>query len=294
MSLLKKRLQLFLEEYGKVACVGLILIFTSITLLVLLDHSKVKKLEVSFLDVGQGDAILVTTPSGKQMLVDGGPTNAILEQVAKHTSYFDHTLDVLVATHPDSDHVTGLIPILKKYDVATIITSNVEGSTGIFSDLKEKINEEGAALYVAQKGDVIDFGDGVVVRILYPKNIISQDTNDGSVSMLVTYGEHSFLLTGDLSSKYEPQLIGDDMPKNITVYKAGHHGSKSSSGEALLSYGKPEYTVISAGKDNDYRHPHQETLDRLQKYTQEIISTIDRGTITFMSDGNLLNVVTEK
>ncbi len=294
MNTLQKKPQLFLEEYGKVVCVGLSFIFIIITLLVLLDYSKVKKLEVSFLDVGQGDAILITTPSGKQMLVDGGPTHTILEEVAKHTSYFDHTLDVIVATHPDSDHVTGLIPILQKYDIKNIVTSNVEGSTGIFSDLKEKISKEGATIHIARKGDVIDFGDGVVAHILYPKNSIAKDTNDGSVSMVVIYGEHSFLLTGDLSAKYEPQLIGDDLQKNITVYKAAHHGSKTSSSDTLLSYIKPEYVVISAGKDNNYGHPHQETLSRLQKYTKEIISTIDRGAITFISDGKLLNVITEK
>lgn len=294
MNEIKKKLQLFLEDYGKVFCVGITIIFILITGIALLENGKVKKLEVSFLDVGQGDAILLTTPSGKQMLVDGGATNAILEQVAKHSSYFDHTLDVMVATHPDSDHVTGLIPILKKYTVATIVTSNVDGSTEIFSDLKQKINEEGSTVYVAQKGDVIDFGDGVTVAVLYPKNIIAKDTNDGSVSVVVTYGEHSFLLTGDLSSTYEPQLIGGGLPKNITVYKAGHHGSRTSSGETLLSYIKPEYTVISAGVDNDYGHPHKETLERLQTYTKEILSTIDKGAITFISDGRLLTVTTEK
>lgn len=291
---LRKSFSGYFSEYGKVVFLGALAVLFCLTLYSLYTFLSPKKLAVTFLDVGQGDSILISTPSGKQMLIDGGATNVVLEELNKHISYFDRTLDVVVATHPDSDHVTGLIPVFKKYEVETIVTSNVKGDTGIFGELEKSIEEEGAEVRVAQKGDTISFGDGVELRVLYPTHVVASDTNDGSVSIVVTYGEHSFLLTGDLSQELESELIIDTLPKNITVYKAGHHGSRTSSGEVLLSRIHPEYSVISAGKNNDYGHPHLETLERLQKYGREVLSTIDHGAITFLSDGRTLEVKTEK
>lgn len=289
-----RRWNSFIEAYGKVIFCATLFFILGSSVYSLLEVAERKKLEVTFLNVGQGDAILVTTPGGKQMLIDGGATHIVLEEVAKHISYFDSTIDIVVATHPDADHVTGLIPVLQKYNVATVVTSNVTGSTGIFTDLTEKINDEGAIVHVARKNDTIDFGDGVSAYILYPKNQIAKDTNDGSVSMVITYGGHSFLLSGDLSSAYERELIDDSVPKHVTVWKAGHHGSRTSSSELLLSYIRPEYAVISAGKDNDYGHPHVEVLERFQKYAKETLSTIDSGSITFVSDGRVLEVEKER
>lgn len=249
---------------------------------------------MTFLDVGQGDAILIQTPSGKEMLIDGGPTHKIVNQLGNHVSHFDRTLDVVLGTHPDADHVTGLIPIFNRYDVGRIITSNVKGTTGVFEILSETIENENAPTHVARTGDVIDFGDGVVAHILYPNDRVAKETNEGSVSLLITYGKHSYLLTGDLSSTYEDNLLQDILPRHVTVYKAGHHGSRTSSGVPLLSYIKPEYAVISAGKNNSYGHPHQEVIDRLLVYAKETLSTIDRGAITFISDGHLLTVETDR
>jgi competence protein ComEC len=112
--------------------------------------------------------------------------------------------------------------------------------------------------------------------------------------MVVTYGEESVLLTGDLPSTEEGELMRAGLPKDITIYKAGHHGSKYSSGEQLLSYIKPEYAVISAGKNNKYGHPNPEAMERLQKYSKEILSTIDKGAITFSMDGKSVNISMEK
>jgi competence protein ComEC len=254
------------------------------------------QLRVSFLDIGQGDAILIQTPSGHDMLIDGGPTDAVLERLHEKMSYFDRGLDVVIATHGDADHVTGLIPVLEQYDVKQFVRSSIEADTGIFDDLLSHVQREGAEVRIGKRGDVIDFGDGVVVYVLYPGATISPhtETNDASVSVVITYGQQSFLLTGDLSSKYEPSLIQAVLPKSVTVYKAGHHGSKYSSGEQLLTYIRPEYAVISAGADNKYGHPNPEAITRLQKYSKEILSTIDRGTITFETDGRMIEVRTGK
>jgi competence protein ComEC len=230
------------------------------------------------------------------MLIDGGPSDTVLAELSDELGYFDRRIDVMLATHGDADHVTGLVPVLERYEVGKIIRSPIGADTGVFAELENRIRSEEAETFIGAQGDVLDFGDGVIVRVLYPSRNVPPrtDTNDASVSVVVTYGDHTFLLTGDLSLAYEPRLLAPSLPEDITVFKAGHHGSKTSSGETLLSYIKPEYAVISAGKDNRYGHPNEETLVRLWKYAKETLSTIDRGTITFESDGKNLEVGTGK
>lgn len=292
----RERSLLCVRDYGKVASVLFLFVVSIFCVMWLCIFLQPEKLKVSFLDVGQGDAILIQTPSGHDVLVDGGPTREVLTEVSRELGYFDRDIEVMVATHGDADHITGLIPILEKYNVEYIVRSPVKASTDMFEDLESHIESESANVYVGEKGDVIDFGDGVMLHVLYPTKHVSPkiDTNDASVSFVLTYGEHSFLLTGDLTTKYEPLLLQSVLPKDVTVYKAGHHGSKTSSGEQLLTYVRPEYAVISAGKDNRYGHPAPEVVERLQKYSKEVLSTIERGTITFITDGRLLEVKTEK
>lgn len=293
----KKTLKLFFYEYGKVFTVIVLLSVSLLSICLITSITVPQKLRVSFLDVGQGDSILIQTPSGKDMLIDGGGSNKVLARLGEQMSYFDRDIDVMLMTHPDADHVTGLIPVLEKYNVGMIVLSKGEGHTQVFDDVTKHVNDEHANIQVGERGDLIDFHDGVIVKILYPSaNYVAKknDTNDASVSVLILYGDETFLLTGDLPSTEEGKLISAGIPKNITVYKAGHHGSKYSSGEQLLTYIRPEYTVISAGKDNKYGHPNPEAMERLQKYSKEIISTIGRGTITFVTDGRMMEVKTSR
>ena len=310
----RKKHALIFSEYGKVIFVCCLIVVSVVAIYLIVSLVSQHKLRVSFLDVGQGDAILIQTPSGKSMLIDGGPTNVVLEKMAHEMSYFDNDIDVIVATHPDADHITGLIPVLEKYKISTMVISPAEGSTKIVDDLTSHIIVEHTNTHIAQRGDVIDFHDGVIAKILYPRASYvgkKSDTNDASVSMVITYGDESFLLTGDLPSTEEPKLLNallslrqsrvsrhelasSSVDSHITVYKVGHHGSKYSSGEQLLTYIKPEYAVVSAGKDNKYGHPNIETIERLQKYSQEILSIIDRGTISFITDGRMMEVETGK
>lgn len=292
----RKSIESFFNNYGKVTLVSFSLFLSVVSVCMLVTFIVPQKLRVSFLDVGQGDSIFIQTPSGHTMLVDGGASDIVLTRLGEEMNYFDKSIDVMVATHGDADHVTGLIPVLAKYSVENIIVSPVKAGTSIFTDLEKHIAKENGTVYVGARGDEIDFGDGVVAHILYPQKNLSEktDTNDASVSLVLTYGDHSFLLTGDLTSTYEPQLLSASLPKKVTVYKAGHHGSKTSSGEQLLTYIRPEYSVISAGEENKYGHPNPETVERLQTYSKEVLSTIDQGTISFESDGRIIDVEVSK
>jgi competence protein ComEC len=311
----KKSLKNFFVDYGKVTFLVLTILVCVVTCTYLFNHVKENTLRISFLDIGQGDSILIQTPGGHDMLIDGGGSDKVLEKIGEKMGYFDHHIDVIVATHPDADHITGLIPILEKYDVDTIITSPISGHSKIAEVLGKEISNEHAQVHIAKKGDEIIFGDGVVAYVLYPTKdlkIKDNETNDASVSMVITYGDESVLLTGDLPSTREGDLLTSMLSlwpsasvkcelvksctdsHHITIYKAGHHGSKFSSGEQLLSYIKPEYVVISAGKDNKYGHPNPEAVSRLETYSKQILSTIDKGTITFLLDGKIAEIITDK
>lgn len=291
----QESLRTFFQNYGKILLV-FIFVLSIVFSVSIVFYANPGVLKISLLDVGQGDAILIESPSGKRILIDGGGSNKVLSKLSEELSFFVRDIDVILATHGDADHITGLIPALERFDIRTVVYA-ASGTTELFDDFYRHVEYEDATVTIARQGDRIIFHDGVTVYILSPNEIQSRakDTNDTSIATLVTYGEHSFLFTGDLPIKKEGSLLTNKvLTKNVTVYKAGHHGSNTSSGEQLLSYIRPEYAVISAGKDNRYGHPHEETLTRLKKYSKEILSTIDRGTISFISDGRVLDVVTKK
>ncbi len=253
---------------------------------------------VSFLDVGQGDATLIQTDTGRIILIDGGPSRVVLEGLSRHLSFFTRDIDVVIATHADADHITGLIPVLEKYHVHHIVLSPISGDTNTFASFYEAVDrevmEEGAVIHIAKRGDEMSISSSTKITVLSPRESIPQntETNAASIVTLLETGAYSFLGTGDLPTEYERELI-PLLPRHVTVYKAGHHGSKTSSGVQLLSYIKPEYAIISAGKNNTYGHPHKETIARLHEYSKEIFSTIEHGDISF-SIGNSFSVELEK
>lgn len=243
---------------------------------------------VSFLDVGQGDSIYIETPSGRQMLIDGGKGVSVIRELSQVVPFWDRTLDVVVATHPDADHIGGLIEILPRYHVDRVITSSVLDAEGSDSKEFERLMvEEHAENLVAQRGELIDLGDGVLLEILFPDREVARiETNTGSVIARLSYGDTSFMLTGDSPQaieEYLAQLDGTQLRSN--VLKVGHHGSKTSSAPLFLGYVDAEYAVISRGCENSYGHPHQEVLDALARFQMEVLDTCEDGTITFLSDG---------
>jgi competence protein ComEC len=269
-----------------------LLIISNIVVWVLVSQHREGKLKVSFLDIGQGDAIFVETPSHKHLLLDGGPNKKVLTEIGKLMPFGTKRIDIMIESHPDKDHIGGLPEVVSRYDVGVFLEPGVESENSIDDELHKRFTDKSVQTLLARRGQVINFGDGVKLIILFPNQDVSKwETNDASIVAKLVYGEESFLLTGDSTMKAENILMSlDKKILNSEVLKAGHHGSKTSTSLAYAQAVSPTYAIISAGKDNSYGHPHQVTLDTLNKIGAQILSTIDLGTITFETDGQTMKV----
>ncbi len=255
------------------------------------------KLKVAFLDVGQGDAIYVEAPNGAQMVVDGGPGKKIMEELGRLMPPGDMTIDLIVVTNPDKDHLAGFIDVLDKYEVAKVLESGTKKDTIVYKKFKEMVKKEGMGEILARKGMQIflDEGKGIYFEILFPDRDVSNwSTNDGSVVGKLVYGEKSFLLTGDATLKTENYLLASAVGLKSDVLKIGHHGSRTSTGDKFLEMVSPYYAIVSAGRDNSYGHPHKEVINRLEKYKIPILGTYEKGTVIFETDGFKLDLLSLK
>ncbi|MEK7607916.1 MAG: ComEC/Rec2 family competence protein [Patescibacteria group bacterium] len=245
-------------------------------------------LEIYFLDIGQGDAIYVRTPNGHDMLVDGGPSRIVLQRLAEVMPFYDRSIDVVIETHPDADHIGGLPSVLERYDVGLFLEPGIESKNAIDDEIRRLLTEKNIPSRLAQRGMIINFGDGTHFDILYPDTDVSgfKNTNDASIVGQIKYGSTTVMLTGDSPKKIENYLVRVDGKRlKSDVLKAGHHGSHTSNGENYVRMIAPQYAVISAGKKNRYGHPHKDVLEIFQKLGIQIIRTDREGTIKFVSDG---------
>lgn len=247
----------------------------------------VTELCVAFLDVGQGDSILIQSPSGIQMLIDGGRGNAVLRALPYVIGIFDHELEYVLATHPDADHVGGLVDVFERYKVDTFIRTENESDTEVWQAVQSAGEHEGAVVEYARRGQRYDLGDGVVAEILFPDtDPTDMESNTSSIVLRLTYGSTSFLFTGDSPKAIEEYLVlidGEHLKSD--VLKVGHHGSRTSSAEDFIDEVRPTYAVISVGADNQYGHPHVEVTDMLFNKRINTLRTDEEGTIIFTSDG---------
>ncbi len=249
------------------------------------------ELRVSVLDIGQGDAILVTGPTGIQMLIDGGPSGqAVLSALGNEMSMVDRSINLVVETHPDADHIGGLPAVFNRYDVGAFMSPGIPDDTSAAAALAAAVKSEpNITQLTVRRGMRVELGDGAYADVLYPDRDPSKmETNNGSVIMHVVYGATSFMLTGDLPSTVEDWLV--ELDKNdgelaVDVLKAGHHGSKYSTDDSWLAALHPSMVAISAGANNPYGHPAPETISRIQSEGATIYSTVDSGTLDFMSNG---------
>lgn len=241
-----------------------------------------QRTEVVFLNVGQGDAILIT--QGKyQVLIDGGRTSKeLLARIGRHVPFWDRNIEVVMATHPDADHIGGLPALLRSYRVDAVLTTGATSETETSRQFEEAVKKNtGQEPQRIFQGGKITFPKGGELTILYPPTPLSGsasegDTNEGSIVARFTYGETSFLLTGDLPA--EERVLPGVLP--VTVLKVAHHGSKHSSSEAFLKLIQPKEAVLSVGK-NSYGHPDPGVMERLHRIGARIYRTDQDGDVRY-------------
>jgi competence protein ComEC len=248
-------------------------------------YSQKQELTVNFLDVGQGDAILISEGS-KQVLIDGGPDGQVLlEKLGKYIPFWDRNIEVVIATHPDQDHIDGLIDAMKTYNVEEVIDNSEDADSQVYKKYLETINEKNIPRLKGQIGMNIEISDNAKLEILNPGENLSnnpEDTNSNSIVSRLTFGNNSFLFTGDFPIEREPELIEKNLELRSNVLKVAHHGSKYATSKEFLEKVVPEDAVISVGKNNRYGHPAQETLDRLNSGKIRILRTDQIGDIDYV------------
>lgn len=274
-------------KHIRVYIVLFLLLMTGVIWYSVLDAEK-QVLTVAFLDVGQGDAVFIESPAGNQMLIDGGPSRSVLRELSDVMPFFDRSLDVVLLTHPDMDHVGGLPSVLETYGVSFIFDPRITHDTAAYDAFVDfSHDEEGAQIITPRRGQIIDLGGGAYVRVLFPdRHIPNVEANAGSVSVQLIYGDTEVLLTGDAPQSIEKYLVSIEGSGLVSdILKAGHHGSKTSTSQVFVDAVDPEYVVVSAGRDNRYGHPHAEVLEVIASAGAHVVGTYDKGTIVFESDG---------
>jgi competence protein ComEC len=253
-------------------------------------------LTVNFIDVGQGDCIYISA-GDDNMLIDCGEASAF-SSVSEYLDELGVTdIEYVVGTHPHSDHMGGMSSVVTTYNVGEFIMPYLPDSdiptTRYFEKFMNACAEKNLSITDAEVGRVINIGDATA-EIIAPNSQKYNNTNNYSVGILITHGSNTFLFTGDAESSAEQEMIDGGKLEHINVYKAGHHGSSTSSTAAFLEQISPDYAVVMCGDGNSYGHPHQEFLDRISVYTDKIYRTDSYGNIVFTSDGTNLTVDTER
>jgi beta-lactamase superfamily II metal-dependent hydrolase len=242
-------------------------------------------LKVQFLDVGQGDSILIQFPDGKNMLVDAGPPESEQYVVSYLEKQGIKKINYLVATHPHLDHIGGFEKVLENFDIGSIYMPKVTANTKAFENALLSIEKKGLKIKVAKAGVSVIDQDKLQVGFVGPVDTGYEDLNNYSAVTRIQYGETAFLLTGDTGTLSENQMIASGANLKADVLKVGHHGSSHSSSIRFLAAVSPQYAVISVGVGNDYGHPSEKTIAKLNKAGIKILRTDQLRTIVFSSDG---------
>ena len=259
------------------------------------------KLHLVVCNVGQGDAIFIRTASKADILIDGGPDKKVLECLGRHMPFWDRSLDIIILTHPDADHITGLIDVIERYKIRYLLTQPNPGKTQIYELFTNVLAEEKiSAKYVSRAGE-FSIGKEASFKILWPASDKPEEINQNSskaslnrfsVISVLSYGKFNALLTGDAGSEIQDKIapsVGD-----IDVLKVPHHGSKTGMSDYFLSLTKPELALISVGENNRYGHPTKFILDLLKNRGVKTLRTDQSGDLEIVSDGTSWSVKTSR
>lgn len=258
---------------------------SSITALLWLSVFSIdSNLHIITCDVGQGDAILITYKS-TQILTDGGPNNKVVECLGKYIPFYDRTLELVILTHPDADHSTGLIEVFKRYKVDTFLENDLEVSTQVYKVLKNQVGSSGAKVINPTNDMKLRLGL-MQLDLLWPLATIQNlKTNDMGIVTLLTYGQFNALFTADTENEVSDQISKNFKVKDLEYIKVNHHGSKNGLSQDLLDAVDPEIAVISVGKNNRYGHPHDEILKMLNNSNAKLLRTDQIGDVEVITDG---------
>ncbi len=253
------------------------------------------RLHIAFLNVGQGDAIFITTPHGCQILVDGGPApSVVLAALGQHMPFWDRTLDMVVNTHPESDHLAGLLGVLDRYQVKQVVIPPVETKSTLYATWQTALRQANVSTTLAKSGMRINTSDSVVIETLHPSTDGHyKRLNDHSLVLRITLGRISFLLTGDITSEVEQELLRRYPGLSAAVFKVPHHGSSTSSDAAFLRAVQPRIAVLSVAAENSLNLPAAEVLQRYQEIGIPVVRTDQAGTIELITDGERLWIRTQ-
>ncbi|WP_283693327.1 ComEC/Rec2 family competence protein [Clostridium perfringens] len=250
---------------------------------------KDSKLMISYMDVGQGDAAYIKV-NGNDILIDAGPrsnSKELLEQLkAKNIDDFE----LVIATHPHEDHIGGMVDVFKEYEVKAFYSPKITHTTKTYENLVKAVKDEELKTKELKGGMVIDLGEGAKFEVFTPQKSEYEELNDYSPIMKLSFGDTSYLFTGDAEKLAEEEALAKYKTSlDSDVIKFGHHGSSSSSSNAFIEAVSPKYGIISCAKDNKYGHPHSETLDIIKKYNIKTFRTDTDGEIILTSDGKSIN-----
>ena len=283
------------------------LFFVAFGLLLIFQNQNSGKFRLIACDVGQGDGLLLISPQGKQILVDGGPGTKIADCLGQNMPFWDRTIEMIISTHPERDHLEGLLEVLARYKVKMIVTSGVVNDTELFKAWEDAIKKEGAKIHTAKAGDrfVIDANRGptplgvepLKLDFLWPtaeklelwKLAGLSETNESSIVLRANFGQFCAYLTGDLPKELLEPLIN----KQCQVLKISHHGSKTGTNQVILDSVDPKVAIIQVGK-NSFGHPHKEVIDLLQSKGVKTYRNDINGIIEMSTDGKSFKVKPER
>jgi len=255
--------------------------------------NKTLNLEIGFLDVGQGDAILIKSPFGQNILIDGGPDGTILKRLGDNLSWWERTIDLMILTHPHDDHVAGLNEVIKRYDVQKIIYTGVKYSSPTYDRWQELVKDYKIPIAIVDRMQTINLGESCYLEILYPRQAIYNQSvdnlNNSSIVSRLTCDGIKILLMGDAEREEEKELIKSETDLSAEIIKIGHHGSDTATSDEFLEKVKPEIAILEVGK-NDFGLPSLRVLKKLERQQIKIYRTDKDGTINIISRDGVMEI----
>ncbi len=278
---------------------GLLVVILILLGILLWPPSANHRLEVIFLDVGQGDSELIKTPSGQKVLIDGGPDNSVIKKLGKYLSFFDREIDLVILTHPHADHVTGLVEVLRRYQVKKVLATGMVYNEPAYLTFLQEIKDKNIPFEAIKSRQEIGLGDQLKLELFYPSNdltgqklalgpgpvALGKKINNTSIVAKLIFGYNSFLFTGDIEEEVEHQLLAESVDLKANVLKVAHHGSDSSSTEGFLKAVDPAWAVIEVGAGNRFNLPDYRIVKRLERRGARVFRTDQVGDVRLLSDG---------